>query len=311
MRDTDTLVRISRLYYELGETQERIAELVGLTRPQVSRLLKLARERGIVDIRVRDGSGTPTIAPVLQERFGLREVHLAPAVSGPEDILRRSVGRLTARVLRTHLRDGVVLGVSDGAQMSALADALPEAPESIAAIDVPLGGGWWFGGGREEPFRRVAQAFGATAVSLYAPAIVPDAATRAGLDAHPTISNVRALWARLDVAVFGIGHRVWTSETFGDEAMADLDAAGAVGEIVVQPFDVGGRFIGEHLRDRVIAVDAEALARVPTTIAVAAGVSKVIPMLGALRTGLIKVLVTDVATAEAVVEADEGTSPRS
>ncbi|TAK02628.1 MAG: hypothetical protein EPO36_01335 [Chloroflexota bacterium] len=304
MSDTDTLIRISRLYYELGETQERIAELVGITRPQVSRLLKRARERGIVDIRVHDGTGTPSIAPILQERFGLREVHLAPRVSGPEDILRRSVGRLAARVLRTHVRDGAVLGVSDGAHMSALADALPESPQPVAAIVVPLGGGWWFGGGREEPFRRVAQVFGATAVSLYAPAIVPNAATRAGLDAHPTISNVRALWARLDVAVFGVGHRVWTSETFGDEAKADLDAAGAVGEIVVLPFDVEGRLVGEHLRDRVIAVDATSLARVPTTIAVAAGGSKVVPMLGALRTGLIKVLVSDVATAEAVVEAD-------
>jgi DNA-binding transcriptional regulator LsrR (DeoR family) len=59
MSDNDTLVRISRLYYELGETQERIAALVGLTRPQVSRLLKQAREHGIVDIRVNDGAGTP------------------------------------------------------------------------------------------------------------------------------------------------------------------------------------------------------------------------------------------------------------
>jgi DNA-binding transcriptional regulator LsrR (DeoR family) len=41
------------------------------------------------------------------------------------------------------------------------------------------------------------------------------------------------------------------------------------------------------------------------TIAVAAGSSKVEPLLGALRTGVIKILVTDVATAEAVVEADQ------
>ncbi len=74
MSNTETLVRISRLYYELGETQERIAELVGLTRPQVSRLLKAARERGIVDIRVRDGAGTPSVVPILRERFGLREL---------------------------------------------------------------------------------------------------------------------------------------------------------------------------------------------------------------------------------------------
>ena len=304
MSDTDTLVRISRLYYELGETQERIAELVGLTRPQVSRLLKRARERAIVDIRVHDGTGTPSVAPVLQERFGLREVHLAPPVSGPEDILRRSVGRVAARVLRTHVDDGCVLGMSDGVHMSALADALPEVSQPISCIVVPLGGGWWFGGGREEPFRRVAQALGATATSLYAPAVLPDAATRAALDGHPSIGRVRALWSRMDVAVFGVGDRAWTAETFGQAALADLDAAGAVGEIVVEPFDRSGRFVAPYLRERIIAVEPEALARVPVTIAVAAGSSKVEPLLGALRTGIIKVLVSDVATAEAVVEAD-------
>jgi DNA-binding transcriptional regulator LsrR (DeoR family) len=304
MSDTETLVRISRLYYELGETQERIAELVGLTRPQVSRLLKRARERGIVDIRVQDGTGTPSVVPVLQERFGLREVHLAPAVSGPEDVLRRNVGRVAARVLRTHVHDGCVLGMSDGAHMSAVADSLPDAPQPVSCIVVPLGGGWWFGGGRDEPFRRVAQALGATAVSLYAPAVLPDAATRTALERHPSIVNVRALWGRLDVAVFGIGHRAWTEETYGRAALDELDAAGAVGEIVVAPFDRDGRFVVPHLRDRTIAVQPEALTRVTVTIAVAAGGSKVAPLLGALRTGIIRILVSDVATAEAVIDAD-------
>ncbi|MEW5992047.1 MAG: sugar-binding domain-containing protein [Chloroflexota bacterium] len=305
MSDTDTLVRISRLYYELGETQERIAELVGLTRPQVSRLLKRARERGIVDIRVHDETGTPPAVGILQERFGLREVHLAPSVSGPEDVLRRSVGRVAARVLRTHVHDGSVLGLSDGAHMAALADALPESPQPIACVVVPLGGGWWFGGGRAEPYRRVAQALGATAISLYAPAVLPDPSVRVALEAHPTIGNVRALWARLDIAVFGVGHRAWTAETFGEAALAELDASAAVGEIVVLPFDREGRFVGQSIRERIIAVEPEALARVPVTIAVAAGSSKVVPLLGALRTGCIRILVTDVATAEAVIaEAD-------
>ncbi len=188
--------------------------------------------------------------------------------------------------------------------MAALADALPDAPQPISCIVVPLGGGWWFGGGRDEPFRRVAQALGATAVSLYAPAVLPDAATRTALEGNPSIGNVRALWGRLDVAVFGIGHQAWIAETFDAAACADLDAAGAVGEIVVVPFDREGRFVVPHLRERIIAVDPGALGRVPVTIAVAAGSSKVVPLLGALRTGIIRILVSDVATAEAVIEED-------
>ena len=54
MSDFDQLVRAGRLYYELGETQNQIAELLGVTRPQVSRLLKRARAEGIVEIRIVD-----------------------------------------------------------------------------------------------------------------------------------------------------------------------------------------------------------------------------------------------------------------
>ena len=43
MSDIQQLVQASRLYYELGETQSRVAEILGVTRPQVSRLLKRAR----------------------------------------------------------------------------------------------------------------------------------------------------------------------------------------------------------------------------------------------------------------------------
>ena len=42
-REHELLVRASRLYYELGETQEQVAERLGVTRAHVSKLLKRAR----------------------------------------------------------------------------------------------------------------------------------------------------------------------------------------------------------------------------------------------------------------------------
>ena len=84
----------------------------------------------------------------------------------------------------------------------------------------------------------------------------------------------------------------------------DLERAGAVGEILIAPFDLDGVFVCPALRERVLAFDARALGRVPVAIGVAAGDSKVRPVLGALRAGAIRTLVTDVATAEAVVALD-------
>jgi deoxyribonucleoside regulator len=300
----ETLVRASRLYYELGETQERIAGLLGVTRPQVSRLLKQARAEGIVEIRIVDRTAEASpAAEELLHRFGLRGVHLAPTLAGPEDLTRRSIGRLAAQVLRSGIRDGSRVGIADGASVSATADALADAASPVAATIVPLCGGYWFGGPSREPFRRIADAVGATAQGLLAPGLVDDAATKSALYAHAGIRTILDLWQRLDIALFGIGGPSWTAASLGAEAAGELDTAGAVGEVLIAPFDANGRFVGTALRDRVIAFDARELPQVPVTIGVAGGPAKVAPILGALRAGILNTLVTDVATAEAVVAA--------
>ena len=85
MSDFDQLVRASRLYYELGETQNSIAEQLGVTRPQVSRLLKRARAEGIVEIRIVDRTATDSpAADGLRRSYGLDAVHLAPTIAGPK-----------------------------------------------------------------------------------------------------------------------------------------------------------------------------------------------------------------------------------
>jgi deoxyribonucleoside regulator len=303
MSDLETLVRASRLYYELGETQGRVAELLGVTRPQVSKLLKRARAEGIVEIRIHEQVDVESpAAGALRERFGLDAVHLAPSLAGPEDLTRRSIGRLAAQVLRTAVRDGAIVGIGDGASVSAAADALAEASTPVAATVVPLCGGYWFAGSTREPFRRVAEALGAGVHGLLAPGLVDDAATKHALYGHAGVRSILAFWDRLDVALFGIGAPSWGEAAFGEDIVRDLEARGAVGEMLIAPFDISGRFVGDGLRDRVIAFDARELPRVPVTIGVAGGPSKVRPILGALRARAVNTLVTDVRTAEALVE---------
>jgi DNA-binding transcriptional regulator LsrR (DeoR family) len=279
----DLLVQASRLYYELGETQHAIADRLGVTRPQVSRLLKRARAEGIVEIRIVDATTVESAAAdVLRERFGLQAVHLAPTLSGPEDLTRRIVGRL-------------------GAQVSAVADALEDAATPVAATVVPLAGGYWSPGPERDPFRRIADAFGAQPHGLMAPGLLDDGATKRALEAHAGVQAVIDLWDRLDVALFGIGGRSWGAASVGETIALRLERDGAVGEVLIAPFDLEGRFVCPELRERVLAFDARRLARVPTAIGIGAGESKVRPILGALRAGVVGTLVTDVATAEAVV----------
>ena len=313
MSDLQQLIQASRLYYDLGETQSRVAELLGVTRPQVSRLLKRARAEGIVEIRIVDQASADSSAAVaLRDRFGLRAIAVAPALVGPEEISRRMIGRLAADVLRAAIRDGAVVGIGDGASISAVADAVAadEPLHETGATVVPLAGGYWFSGPAREPFRRVADGIGGVALGLLAPGLVDDPATKASLCAHAGVRRIVDLWDRLEVAAFGIGGPVWSASSLGLEIAAELERSGAVGEILVSPFDADGTFVCAALRDRTIAFDARDLPRVPVRIGVAGGRTKVRAILAALRGGLLTTLVTDQPTAEAVLALDADEAAR-
>jgi len=308
MSDFEQLVRASRLYYELGETQDAIARQFGVTRPQVSRLLKRARAEGIVEIRIVDHTAVERpAADTLRRSYGLDAVHLAPTIAGPEDLTRRMVGRLAAEILRGTLRAGAIVGIGDGVSVAATSAALEETTTAVGVTVVPLCGGHWTTGTEREPYRRVADALGGQLRGLMAPGLVDDAATQRALMAHAGVRAIADLWDRLDVALFGIGGPAWSVARVGEDVERQLKTSGAVGEVLVAPFDLDGQFVCPAMRDRVIAFDARRLGRVPVAIGVASGESKVRPILGALRAGVVRVLVTDAATAEAVVALDEAT----
>jgi DNA-binding transcriptional regulator LsrR (DeoR family) len=218
------------------------------------------------------------------------------------------IGRLAADVLRAAIRDGAVVGIGDGASISAVADAVAadEPFHETGAMVVPLCGGYWFGGPAREPFRRVADGIGGVPLGLLAPGLVDDPATKVSLCAHAGVRRILDLWDRLEVAAFGIGGPVWSAATLGEATIRELESDGAVGEILVRPFTLDGRFVGEGLRGRTIAFDAPELPRIPVRIAVAGGPTKVRPILGALRSGAVTTLVTDRRTAEAVVALADG-----
>ena len=210
MSDYDQLVQASRLYYELGETQNAIAERLGVTRPQVSRLLKRARAEGIVEIRIIDKTTAESpAADALRRSYGLDAVHLAPTVAGPEDLTRRMVGRLAAQVLRAddpRRRDRRDRRWGVGRVPSPTPSTRRRRRSARRSCRWPAATGR--PGPEREPFRRIADALGAQAHGLMAPGLLDDAATKHALEAHAGVRAVLDLWSRLDVALFGIGGRV-------------------------------------------------------------------------------------------------------
>lgn len=306
--DRDIMRLVAELYYERELRQPEIADLTGFSISKVSRLLSAAREQGVVRITVEAPEGGRTAAAeALATRFGVT-VELTPGGGGDEASVSRLAGLAAADHLVPLLPHEGVVGIAAGYTVAALVSALPALVRPGLTI-VPVVGGWdiqnqLFDG--NELARRMAERFDARARSLHAPAVLDSPATKEALLRDSAIGSIAAQWDSIDLVVLGIGGAPYAHpgyriaiDRLDDAARRELAALDVVGDIACHFLGRSGAFL-DSWSARTLAIPIAALRRVPTVFAVAAGPSKAPAILAALRSGLVKVLVTDAATASAV-----------
>jgi DNA-binding transcriptional regulator LsrR (DeoR family) len=309
------LIKVARLYYEQDKTQEEIAARLKISRPRVSRLLQQAREQGIVRITIVDpNSRHRELEQSLGPTFGLREAIVVPGEMETDEWIRPRLGQAAARYLETILRDSDLVGVGWGRTLHEIAAALN--PPRRAHINVvPLLGGL----GQISPSfqvhelaRRMAEAFGGTWQSFYAPAIAESEEARASIVNSADIRRVIEQWHTLDVAIVGVGNVNFEAEmqmlfvNYLDAATQQrLCAAGAVGDICMRFFNLDGTMCQNGVAG-VVGIDLDTLRQTRRVIGVAGGPNKIEAILGALRGRFLHILVTDETAARGVMELAHG-----
>jgi DNA-binding transcriptional regulator LsrR (DeoR family) len=139
--------------------------------------------------------------------------------------------------------------------------------------------------------------------------VVDDERVAAALLRQRDIRETLAAAAHADLAVVGIGALVPSVSSFlraghlTQRGITDIRRSGAVGDVCGHLFSVDGKLVDAELTRRIVTIDVDALRRIPRVIGVAVGAAKVDAIVGALRGGLINVLVTDDATAREVLAA--------
>ncbi|OFX35318.1 MAG: hypothetical protein A2Z07_13135 [Armatimonadetes bacterium RBG_16_67_12] len=305
-----TMLRVARLYYEDRRTQEEIAAALAISRPRVSRLLKEARDVGIVQIQIVDPASTQgELEQTLKRTFALAHAIVVARAGQSEELLRGRLGHAAARHLEQILVHGDVVGIGSGRTLYAMATAL-HPPRAVRAAFVPLLGGLQRVPAcfqSSELARTVAEAFHAESLHLYTPAVVGDRQARDTVLASSPVVEVVGLWARLSVAVVGIGNVRTRPETqslfvnyLDPPTQHRLVNEGAVGGICLRYFTIDGRPCRE-LSGQVAGLNLDRLLPIPRVVAVAGGPDKPEAILGALRGGYVKTLVTDEDAARQVL----------
>src|SRR5215210_6440170 len=109
------LMKVAQLYHLQGLNQDQIGRQLGVSRSKVSRMLKEARERGLVEISIHyPARFALDLERRLEAELGLREAVVVNAgrVAGGQ-VLSSVAGAASDYLLRV-LQPGDVLGVSGG-----------------------------------------------------------------------------------------------------------------------------------------------------------------------------------------------------
>jgi DNA-binding transcriptional regulator LsrR (DeoR family) len=312
---TELLVTVASLYYELGQNQQQIADRLETSRSSVSRMIKEARDLGIVEIRIhRPVNRSYQLEQMLIDRFGLTDAYVL--LTNPEQREEErlaGVGWLAAsyldRVLGL-LPPRACIGIAWGTGVHAAISALGEDRSQQIDVVQILGSV-----GAANPLidgpdlaRLLASKLGGRYFDLHAPVFVEQPALRNLLLNEPSMREGLQRARSVALAITGIGTVQEEAASFlraghlSPAALADLRRQGVVGETCGRFFDIYGRFEQFAINERVIGIDLPDLRQIPRVIAVARGLPKAMSILGALRGRYLTVLATDDETAQAVLD---------
>ena len=275
----------------------------------MSRLLSLAKERGIVRITVADyDPRRRELEEQVRARFGLENVVVIKSSEGMDGSdLRRAVGHFGAPVVDALIQPRDTVAMAGGRTIHELVHHLPAARnksltvvQAMGSVDSTVN---IFDA--QEVGRVVAQRLGGTFLSLNTPAFIPEKRTR---DALLELQQVRTVHETLDrarVAMVGLGtlgNSVFVERGTLDAAMIrELERAGAVGEVCGRFIDENGDECATGWRDRVIGVQVAQLRNIPHVIGVVSGNDRSAAILAAIKGNIIKALVIDEVGAAALL----------
>jgi len=311
------LYAAAKLYYGEDATQAEVASQLSTSRATVSRLLAEAKRRGIVRIEVVPPAEVASgdIAARLTRALSLTTVYLSHPLPNPGpgrtvlDVMGGALAPAVGRALSAAgLLPGDVLLVSSGRTVYEVAqyDLVP-LPGILVAPTV---------GGTDQPeewyqtneiTRLVANRVGGRPNYLFAPAL-PGPDLHPSLVNDPSIQRVLHLWPRARCALMGVGAPPLMRSDIPQFVPTGSDSLRAsVGDVCSRFYDRDGNGIDFDGSDRLIAVELDALRHIPVTIAVAIGTEKIDSIVAGAKGGYFNQLVTDPATAAAILDTIEST----
>jgi DNA-binding transcriptional regulator LsrR (DeoR family) len=306
---SEKAARAAWLYYVAQNSQDEIASKFGISRQVVQRMISQAVSEKLIRFSFDHPiTRCMELGARLSEKFNLKSCDIV--FSDPEaPALVTGIAIAGAAEMQKHLRSNTpkVIGIGTGLFPRACVEHLPsmECPQHTI---VSLVGNLHIDGSAtaKNVVERLADRVGAPHSPMPLPVLVRNPSELAQLHRLEFVAQTRALCKSADATFVGIANIDDTSPLVRDgfisvEESRALIKEGAVGEIIGWVYDKQGNLIPGLTNDRVTSAPLTPGNERPV-VGLAVGQEKVPAILGALRGNLVNSLITDEATAEAVLE---------
>lgn len=300
-------IRAAWLHYVGGLTQAAVAKRLGITSVKAHRLITRAVAEGAVKVTI-DGDIVECVEleTALAARYGLDFCEVAPDLD-ETGLPIRTLGMAGAGFLRRQIELGTtaVIGLGHGRTLAAMVRHLPriEAPDLNF---VSLLGGLTrnYSANPHDVMHRIAEKTGARAYVMPVPFFANTAEDREVLLAQRGVVEVFAMAQGAALKLVGIGTveadaQLVASGMIEPKEIKAIQAAGGAGELLGHFFDAAGNILQTQLTARTLAVSFTKTG--DQIIAIAGGPDKVQAIRAVLSSRRLKGLITDEATARALV----------
>jgi len=304
------------MYYLQDVKMETIARHLGTSRSTVSRMIKEARDSGLVEITLRPTqSRAPGLRQHFREEWGV-EAFVVPVMDARSDEARHEQVAITcAKLVANWFQSEMVLSVAWGTTLSAIARHLPNKPTQGGSI-VQLNGaantrtsGVSYAGDLIAAF---AEAFDAHAVYFPVPAFFDFEETKAAMWRERSIQRVIEMQRACDIALFSVGaltgglpSHVYSAGYLEEEDVATLDREGVVGDVCTVFLREDGTYADIPINSRATGPNPRQLKKIPRRVCAVSGDNKIVPLRAALRAGVVTDLIIDEITATKFVVNDD------
>jgi DNA-binding transcriptional regulator LsrR (DeoR family) len=302
----DLIVLATWMVYEDGMTHQEVADQLGLSRVAVTRLLKKAREQGVVKFQMTKPRPPQfELSQALVERFGLQHAIVVKDGGTPEETLE-AVGQAGACHLREAITPGCRLGVGWSTTLQRMGAYLEAPDEPVDFTINEMVGSMLSQASLYRISGKIAEVMGGRLVSLPVPVVVQSAEAFETFLQEPIIAAGLEGARQCDVVFVGVGGvapdgtMVQTGYLKADD-MRDLSRRGAVGDVLLRYFTIDGEHVPTPHESVTMSPSFDEIRGLPYLVGVAAGPEKAEAIVGALRGGLLDCLITDSETAGTVL----------